>query len=208
MNRSAQIAEKLLEIEAIFLRPEDPFTWASGIKSPIYCDNRVSLSYPAVRDYIRDCFVELIQEKYSSLDAVAGVATAGIPHASLIADKMQIPMAYVRSANKEHGRSNQIEGKLEPGSKLVVVEDLISTGGSSLKAVEALREAGFEVMGLVAIFSYGLQKAQDAFAKAKLDYHTLSDYDTLVELAFKSGKVNEADLKILRDFKLSFEARL
>lgn len=147
INRSEQIAAQLLEIEAVFLSPEDPFTWASGIKSPIYCDNRVSLSYPKARDLIRDSFVELIQEQYPGLDAVAGVATAGIPHASLIADKMQLPMCYVRSSSKDHGRTNQIEGKLKHGAKLVVVEDLISTGGSSLKAVEALKEAGFEVLG-------------------------------------------------------------
>ncbi|MDA0772451.1 MAG: orotate phosphoribosyltransferase [Cyanobacteria bacterium] len=203
INRSEQIAAQLLEIEAVFLSPEDPFTWASGIKSPIYCDNRVSLSYPKARDLIRDSFVELIQEQYPSLDAVAGVATAGIPHASLIADKMQLPMCYVRSSNKEHGRTNQIEGKLKAGSKVVVVEDLISTGGSSLKAVEALRDAGFEVLGLVAIFTYNLQKAQDAFAEAQVDYKTLSDYDTLIELAFQLGKVKEADLQVLRDFKAS-----
>lgn len=203
INRSEQIAAQLLEIEAVFLSPEDPFTWASGIKSPIYCDNRVSLSYPKARDLIRDSFVELIQEQYPGLDAVAGVATAGIPHASLIADKMQLPMCYVRSSSKDHGRTNQIEGKLKHGAKLVVVEDLISTGGSSLKAVEALKEAGFEVLGLVAIFTYNLQKAQDAFAEAQVDYKTLSDYDTLIELAFQLGKVKEADLQVLRDFKAS-----
>lgn len=200
-TRAESIAETLLEIEAVFLRPEDPFTWASGIKSPIYCDNRVSLSYPKARDLIRDSFVDLIQEQYPGLDAVAGVATAGIPHASLIADKMQIPMCYVRSSSKGHGRTNQIEGKLEPGAKLVVVEDLISTGGSSLKAVETLREAGFEVLGLVAIFTYNLQKSIDAFKEANVAYSCLSDYDTLVERALQLGKIKDDDLAVLRGFK-------
>lgn len=204
LTRAETIADRLLEIEAVFLRPNDLFTWASGIKSPIYCDNRVSLSYPAVRDLIRDSFVDLIKQEYPDLDAVAGVATAGIPHASLIADKMQLPMCYVRSSSKEHGRTNQIEGKLKPGSKVVVVEDLISTGGSSLKAVEALREAGFEVLGLVAIFTYNLQKSQDAFNQANVAYSCLSDYDTLVERALQLGKIQDDDLSVLQEFKSQF----
>ena len=202
-NRSQQIAAKLLEIGAVFLRPDDLFTWASGIKSPIYCDNRVSLSFPETRNLIKNSFVDLIRENYSGLDAVAGVATAGIPHASLIADAMDLPMIYVRSSSKGHGRTNQIEGKLEAGSKVVVVEDLISTGGSSLKAVEALREAGIEVLGLVAIFTYNLQKSVDAFKEANVDYQTLSDYDTLVDYALQSGQIQESDLKVLQEFKSS-----
>lgn len=203
-NRSQQIAAKLLEIGAVFLRPDDLFTWASGIKSPIYCDNRVSLSFPETRNLIKNSFVDLIRENYSGLDAVAGVATAGIPHASLIADAMDLPMIYVRSSSKGHGRTNQIEGKLEAGSKVVVVEDLISTGGSSLKAVEALREAGIEVLGLVAIFTYNLQKSVDAFKEANVDYQTLSDYDTLVDYALQSGQIQESDLKVLQEFKAQF----
>lgn len=205
-TRAEQVAAKLLEIGAVFLRPDDLFTWASGIKSPIYCDNRVSLSFPEVRNLIKESFVDLIRENYSNLDAVAGVATAGIPHASLIADVMNLPMVYVRSSSKDHGRTNQIEGKLEPGSKVVVVEDLISTGGSSLKAVEALREAGVEVLGLVAIFTYNLSKAQEAFKQANVDYKTLSNYDVLVDYALQSGQIKQADLKILQEFKLNLSS--
>ncbi len=201
MSTQEDIANKLLDIGAIFLKPNDMFTWASGIKSPIYCDNRMTLSYPSVRNLIRDSFVELIKSKYPQAEAIAGVATAGIPHASLIANEMNLPMIYVRADAKSHGRENQIEGKLNPGTKVVVVEDLISTGGSSLKAVSALKDASLEACGLVAIFTYNLQKAKDNFKAASVDYHALSNYETLIEVALKRGDVQASDLEILKQWQ-------
>ncbi len=195
------IAQKLLEIEALFLKPNDMFTWASGIKSPIYCDNRITLSYPEVRTLIKESFVNLIKENFPEANLIAGVATAGIPHAALIADEMNLPMVYVRASSKDHGRANQIEGKVPENSKIVVVEDLISTGGSSLEAVKALRESGYEILGMVAIFTYGFNKAKENFAKENVEFHTLSNYDTLISTARELNKITEADLEILTEWR-------
>ena len=202
MSTEEDIANKLLDIEAIFLQPNDMFTWASGIKSPIYCDNRMTLSYPEVRNTIKNAFVKLIQEQYPEVEAIAGVATAGIPHASLIANELNLPMIYVRADAKSHGRTNQIEGKLAPGTKVLVIEDLISTGGSSLKAVSALQDADLNVMGLVAIFTYNLNQAKTNFQNAKVPYQTLSNYETLIEVALKRGNIQAKDLEILKAWQL------
>lgn len=188
-----EVAEYLLEIKAVVLNPADPFTWASGLKSPIYCDNRKTLSYPKVRNYIKTSFADTIAEEFKNCDVIAGVATAGIPHGALVADVLNKPFVYVRDKAKGHGLENQIEGKLDKGQKVVVIEDLISTGGSSLKAVEALRAAGAEVLGLGAIFTYGFQKAVDAFGAAGCKYFTLSDYATLLEVAEKQDYVKKED---------------
>lgn len=192
-----EVAEYLLEIKAVVLQPANPFTWASGLRSPIYCDNRKTLSYPKVRRYIKNAFVDIISEEFASCDVIAGVATAGIPHGALVADVLNKPFIYVRDKPKGHGMENRIEGKLEAGQKVVLIEDLISTGGSSLKAAEAVREAGAEVIGLGAIFTYGFQKAEDAFATAKCPYFTLSDYPTLIKGALANHAISEADEKTL-----------
>lgn len=165
-DTAAQIAENLLEIGAVALRPHQPFTWTSGIKSPIYCDNRLTMSYPAIRDLIAESFAALIREAYPEAEVIAGTATAGIPHAAFAAQKLGLPMAYIRDKAKGHGKENQIEGLIKPGQKVVVIEDLISTGGSSLKAALAVREAGAEPLAVLAIFSYQLDKAVSAFAEA------------------------------------------
>lgn len=180
-----EVAEYLLEIKAVVLSPAEPFTWASGLKSPIYCDNRKTLSFPKVRNYIKTSFADIIAEEFEDCDVLAGVATAGIPHGALVADVLNKPFIYVRDKAKAHGLENQIEGKLEKGQKVVVIEDLISTGGSSLKAVEAVRAAGGEVLGLGAIFTYGFKKAEEAFEKADCKFFTLSDYATLLDVATK-----------------------
>ena len=178
-----EVAEYLLEIKAVVLNPSNPFTWASGLKSPIYCDNRKTLSYPKVRNFIKTAFVDIIADEFKEADVIAGVATAGIPHGVLIADVINKPFVYVRDKAKGHGLENLIEGKLEKGQRVVVIEDLISTGGSSLKAVSALREAGAEVLGLGAIFTYGFPKAEEAFAEADCKFFTLSEYPILLEMA-------------------------
>ncbi len=188
-----ELAEYLLEIKAVVLQPENPFTWASGLKSPIYCDNRISLSEPKVRSFIKNAFIDLIAEEFRSCEVIAGVATAGIPHGSLVAEVLNLPFVYVRDKPKEHGMKNRIEGKLKAGQKVVLIEDLISTGGSSLKAAEAIREAGAEVIGLGAIFTYGFQKSVDAFAAAKCPFFTLSDYPTLIQIALKNAFVSAQD---------------
>ncbi len=180
-------AVDLLEIEAVFLRPEDPFTWASGIKSPIYCDNRLILSEPAVRNRVEDNLASLIREHFPSAENLMGTATAGIAHAALAAERLDLPMGYVRSGAKGHGRGNQIEGRLLPGQKVVVVEDLISTGGSSLEAVETLREAGAEVLGIAALFTYNMQKAAERMAAANVQCVALSNLDALVAVATETG---------------------
>lgn len=200
-SKSREIAKTLLDIKAIFLRPDDMFTWASGIKSPIYCDNRITLSYPQARTLIKSAFVDLIKAKYPAAEYVAGVATAGIPHAALIADALGLPMVYVRSSSKEHGRTNQIEGSIPVGSKAVVIEDLISTGGSSLSAVKALQESGVEVLGMVAIFTYGLKKAQENFSQAGISLDTLSDYNTLIEIALENKQISLEHVKTLEDWQ-------
>jgi orotate phosphoribosyltransferase len=180
-----EVAEYLLEIKAVVLNADEPFTWASGLKSPIYCDNRKILSYPKVRTFVKTAFAEAISDEYKTCDVIAGVATAGIPHGVLVADVLNKPFVYVRDKAKGHGLENLIEGKLTQGQRVVVIEDLISTGGSSLKAVDALRAAGAEVLGLGAIFTYGFEKGIKAFDEARCKYFTLSDYSTLLEIALK-----------------------
>lgn len=192
-----EVAEYLLEIKAVVLKPDEPFTWASGLKSPIYCDNRKTLSYNKVRTYLKTAFAEIISEEFKSADVIAGVATAGIPHGVLVADVLNKPFVYVRDKPKAHGMENLIEGRLEAGQKVVVIEDLISTGGSSLKSVVALRAAGAEVLGLGAIFTYGFQKAITAFEEADCKFFTLSDYATLLDVAIKQDYVKAEEKETL-----------
>lgn len=196
------IAKHLLDIHAVLLRPENPFTWTSGIKSPIYCDNRLTLSYPAVRRDIEAGLCEIIKNEYPECEMLMGTATAGIPHAAIMADKLDLPMGYVRSSAKKHGRGNQVEGLVKEGMKVVVVEDLISTGGSSLECVEALREAGCEVLGLIAIFTYGLDKATVNFENAHCPFVTLSNYDTLIEVAKEHDYIKHEDMEKLKAWKV------
>ncbi|MFN8278136.1 MAG: orotate phosphoribosyltransferase [Chitinophagales bacterium] len=186
-----EVAEYLLEIKAVVLQPAEPFTWASGWQSPIYCDNRKTLSYPKVRNFIKTAFADIISEEFKQTEVIAGVATAGIPHGVLVADVLNLPFVYVRDKAKSHGLENQIEGHLEKGQKVLVIEDLISTGGSSLKAVTALREAGAEVLGLGAIFSYGFEAASKAFEAAACRRFTLSNYNVLIERAIANQYVTE-----------------
>lgn len=198
MSVADQVARHLLDIKAVKLRPSDPYTWASGMRSPIYCDNRMTLSYPAVRTVIRDAFVDLASQ-FGDVDMIAGVATAGVAHGALLADAMGLPYIYVRSKPKGHGRQNLIEGEVRPGSKVLVVEDLISTGGSSILAVEALRAAGMSVAAVVAIFNYGFDKAANNFKNAACDWATLSDYESLLSVASEMDyitKEEEAALKV------------
>ncbi|MDR0982632.1 MAG: orotate phosphoribosyltransferase [Culturomica sp.] len=206
MNTVAEnVAASLLKIKAIKLEPEHPFTWASGWKSPIYCDNRKTLSYPDVRDYIRDQFVNVIKENYPDVEVIAGVATGAIAQGVLVAQALNLPFVYVRSSAKSHGLENLIEGDFKSGSKVVVIEDLISTGGSSLQAVEALRNAGGKVLGMVAIFTYGFQKAIDNFEKAACALTTLSNYNSMIDLAFKTGYIKEEDVNKLKEWRKSPE---
>ncbi|CAM3984166.1 orotate phosphoribosyltransferase [Geobacillus sp. FSL K6-0789] len=195
------IAAKLLQIGAVALQPNEPFTWSSGLKSPIYCDNRLTLAYPDVRRTIADGLAELIRTHFPKADLIAGTATAGIPHAAWVSERLELPMCYVRSQAKAHGKGKQIEGQAEPGQRVVVIEDLISTGGSSLAAVRALKEAGCEVLGVAAIFTYGLEKAKQAFAEENLPAYTLTDYNTLIETAVRLGAVSEHDLATLRKWR-------
>lgn len=195
------IAEHLLEIKAVFLQPNDPFTWASGIKSPIYCDNRLTLSYPAVRNEIAEGLKSLIEKNFPEAELIAGTATAGIPHAAWVSDKMNAPMCYVRSKAKEHGKGNQIEGRALPGQKVVVVEDLISTGGSVITAVHALREAGCEVLGVVSIFTYELAKGIEKFAEEGITNYSLSDYSSLIQVANEKGYITEAEVEKLKKWR-------
>ena len=196
-----KIAKDLLDIQAVFLRPNEPFTWASGIKSPIYCDNRLTLSYPKVRKDVEQGLAMLIKEKYPECECLMGTATAGIAHAALVADILELPMGYVRGGAKSHGRNNRIEGLVKPGMKVVVVEDLISTGGSSLECVDALREAGCEVIGMVAIFTYGLSKETVNFEAKDCSFYTLTNYDTLVEVAVENNYIQNDDLEKLKAWK-------
>lgn len=196
------IAEDLLAIKAVFLRPDDPFTWASGIKSPIYCDNRLTLSNVRVRDDVENSFAKLIAEKYPEAEVLMGTSTAGIAHAAITGHLMKLPMGYVRSSSKDHGRGNQIEGKLEAGDKVVVVEDLISTGGSVIEVVEALRQAGAEVLGIVSIFTYGMKKGLDRLKEANIENTSLCDLDALLKVAVESGYIrrdDEAKILAFRD---------
>lgn len=197
---AVKVAKCLLQINAVKLSPQNPFTWASGLKSPIYCDNRLILSYPAARKFIIDCF-RIKALALPEVDYVAGVATAGIPHATLLAERLHLPMVYVRSKAKGHGRQNLIEGRLEEGAKILVIEDLISTGGSSIRAVEALREAGAEVTATMAIFTYGFERAAETFREADCRLDTLSNYNTLIEQAEKEAYIDQAALESLKAWR-------
>jgi len=196
-----KIAKSLLEIGAVFLRPNEPFTWASGIKSPIYCDNRLILTAPKVRNEVENGLAEIIKTHFPICEVLMGTATAGIAHAAITAAILNLPMGYVRSGNKEHGRQNQIEGRLESGQKVVVVEDLISTAGSSIEVVEVLRNAGAEVLGIVSIFTYGMKKGLDNLAKANIKNISLTNFDTLVQTAAQEGFIKENDVERLLKFR-------
>ena len=196
-----KIAKDLLSIGAVFLRPEQPFTWASGIKSPIYCDNRLTLTAPEVRNHVEEGLAELIRKHYPEVEVLMGTSTAGIAHAAITATILNLPMGYVRSGSKDHGRGNQIEGKLEKGQKVVVVEDLISTGGSCIEVVEALRNAGADVLGIVSIFTYGMQKGIDRLAAAEAKNYSLSNLDALVEVAAEEGYIKAEDKERILKFR-------
>lgn len=195
------VAKNLLDIEAVSLRPNEPFTWASGIKSPIYCDNRLVLSYPEKRNAVVNGFVDLIKAEYADAEVIVGTATAGIPWGAIVADKLETPFAYVRSSNKAHGKGNKIEGKITAGQKVVIVEDLISTGGSVKDVVESIREAGGEVLGVVAIFTYLLPASTALFASIQTEFKTLSNYDVLLNVALEHNYIKEADLEKLNAWK-------
>ena len=196
-----QIAKDLLSIRAVFLKPDDPFTWASGIHSPIYCDNRLTLSAPAVRKDVEAGLAEIVKEKFPEAEMLMGTSTAGIAHAAITATILDLPMGYVRSGHKDHGRQNQIEGKMEPGTKVVVIEDLISTGGSVLETVEALREAGAEVLGVVSIFTYGMKKGIERMADAHVKNVSLTNLDTIAQVGAAEGYITEDDVARLLKFR-------
>ena len=200
MNIASEVAKQLLQIKAIKLSPQKPFTWASGILSPIYCDNRITLSYPAIRQIIKEGLVEKSNE-FGNFDAVAGVATAGIAHGLLLAEALEKPFAYVRNKPKGHGRQNQIEGQLPEGTKVLVVEDLISTGGSSLAAVKALRDAGLEVAGVLAVFNYNFEKTKNAFEEARCKVDSLSNYDVMIREALAGKYINLIDVDLLATWR-------
>ena len=201
MTLAKEIARDLLKIKAVYLKPEEPFTWASVIKSPIYTDNRVTLAYPETRTLIEDGFVEKIRAEFPDVEVIAGTATAGIPHGAIIADKMNLPFAYIRSKPKDHGAGNQIEGRVAPGQKMVVIEDLISTGGSVLDAIAAAKREGADVIGAAAIFTYELPKAEKNFNDAGVKLVTLSNYTELIHLAEQEGYINAEGLALLKRFK-------
>lgn len=196
-----EVAGKLLDIEAVALRPHQPFTWTSGIKSPIYCDNRLTMSYPEIRDLIAESFAAIIRSVYPQAEVIAGTATAGIPHAAFVSQKLGLPMIYVRDKAKGHGKENLIEGLIKPGQKVIVIEDLISTGGSSIKAAQAVREAGAEPLAVLAIFNYELDKGTEAFREADLPLQTLSNYGSLIEVAIEKGIVKPDDLALLKSWR-------
>lgn len=196
-----KIAKALLEIGAVFLRPDEPFTWASGIKSPIYCDNRLILTAPDVRDEVENALAQTIKTHYADVEVLMGTATAGIAHAAIAASIMGLPMGYVRGGSKDHGRQNRIEGRLQAGQKVVVVEDLISTAGSSIEAVEALREAGADVLGIASIFTYGMQRGIDNLAKAGVKNVSLSNFDVLIRVAASCGYIKDSDVERLLRFR-------
>lgn len=200
-EQSNQIAKDLLDIEAIFLRPNEPFTWASGIKSPIYCDNRITMSYPHVRRAIAKGLAAVIKTTYPEAEVIAGTATAGIPHAAWVAELLDLPMVYIRSKAKEHGKSNQIEGRIQPNQKMVVIEDLLSTGGSVLEACEAAKREGADVLGVAAIFTYELPQVQENFDQAGLPYVTLTNYTALIESALETGAIQESDVALLQEWR-------
>ena len=195
------IAKDLLEIEAVFLSPSEPFTWASGIKSPIYCDNRITMSYPKVRKEIAQGLADKIKEAYPDVEVIAGTATAGIPHAAWVAEILDLPMVYIRSKAKDHGKGNQIEGRIFEGQKMVVIEDLISTGGSVLEAAEAAKREGANVLGVAAIFTYELPKGKANFANAEMPLLTLTNYSVLIEAALEEKYIDETELNLLKDWK-------
>lgn len=196
-----QIASHLLRIQAVALRPQQPFTWTSGIKSPIYCDNRLTMSYPEVRELIADSFAALIREQYPETEVIAGTATAGIPHAAWVAQKLNLPMAYVRDKAKGHGKENQIEGRISAGQKVMVIEDLISTGGDSIKAAQAVAQAGAQPLAVLAIFSYQLDKATQAFEEAGVELQSLSNYTALMNVALREGTIQEEEMELLRSWR-------
>jgi orotate phosphoribosyltransferase len=198
---SKQIAKVLLEIEAVTLRPNEPFTWSSGIKSPIYCDNRLTISYPEIREMIADGFAAIIKAQYPDADVIAGAATGGIPHAAWVAQKLNLPMIYVRDKPKGHGKENMIEGVLKPNQKVVVIEDLISTGGSSLKVAMAVNEAGGQALAVLAIFTYQLEKAEEAFAAVNIPVQALSDYTFLLEVAVQLGKIQPQEIALMQSWR-------
>ncbi len=200
-NIKDRVSGELLRIQAVFLRPDDPFTWASGIKSPIYCDNRLVLSDPSARSVVEDGLTALIQAEYPDCELLAGTATAGIAHAALVADRLGLPMAYVRASTKDHGRNNQIEGRVLPGQKVVVVEDLISTGGSVVAVVQALRDAGAQVLGIASIFTYGMAKGKACLAEAAVKNASLTDFDSLAQVAALEGYIQAADVARLMRFR-------
>ena len=201
MELSKTIAQDLLSIQAVFFRPDEPFTWASGIKSPVYCDNRLTLTAPTVRTHVEEGLAAVIRENYPDAEMLMGTSTAGIAHAAITAHLMDLPMGYVRSGNKDHGRQNRIEGKLDAGQKVVVVEDLISTGGSVIEVVDALREAGAEVLGIVSIFTYGMQKGLDRLSAANVVNHSLTDFDVITQVAAKEGYIRQEDVERLIAFR-------
>ena len=196
-----RIAKDLLSIGAVFLRPEEPFTWASGIKSPVYCDNRLTLTAPAVRNDIENGLAELVRKYYPDAEVLMGTSTAGIAHAAITGHILNMPMGYVRSSSKDHGRQNRIEGKLEAGQKAVVVEDLISTGGSVIDVVDALREAGAEVLGIVSIFTYGMKKGLERMAEANVENHSLTNFDVITKVAAQEGYIKPEDVDRLIAFR-------
>lgn len=196
-----KIASALLSIEAVALRPNDPFTWTSGIKSPIYCDNRLTMSYPEIRDLIAESFASIIREQYPETEVIAGTATAGIPHAAFVAQKLGLPMIYIRDKAKGHGKENQIEGLVKEGQKVIVIEDLISTGGSSIKAAQAVQQSGTEVLAVLAIFSYQLDRAMNGFEEAGIALQTLSNYSALIDVALREGAIEEGDIALLRSWR-------
>lgn len=198
---SRHVAAALLRIQAVFLRPQEPFTWASGIKSPIYCDNRLTLSYPEVRSQIENGIARFVRQRYPQCQGLMGTSTAGIPHAAIAAHLLELPMGYVRGGQKDHGRKNQVEGRLDPGQQVVVVEDLISTAGSVVEVVNILREQGAQVLGIVSIFTYGMEKGLQRLREARVDNHSLTDFDTVVFMAAQQGYISPEDIDRLLAFR-------
>lgn len=201
METAKKVAEYLLKIKAVFLRPNEPFTWASGIKSPIYCDNRLILTAPEARDVVENAIAQTVKKEYPEAEALFGTSTAGIAHAAIAGHILGMPMGYVRGSSKDHGRNNKIEGKLEAGTKVVVIEDLISTGGSCIDVVDALREAGAEVLGIVSIYTYGMKKGIERLKEANVKNVSLTDFDTVIDVAAKTGYIEEGDEERLKKFR-------
>ena len=201
MEIARKVAENLLKIKAVFLRPDEPFIWASGIKSPIYCDNRLILTAPEARDVVENAIAETVKREYPEAEALFGTSTAGIAHAAIAGHILKMPMGYVRGSSKDHGRNNKIEGKLEKGTKVVVVEDLISTGGSCIDVVDALREAGAEVLGIVSIYTYGMKKGLERLKEANVKNVSLTDFDTVIKVAAETGYIKESDVDRLIAFR-------